>query len=937
MLMDHAQPRDARMDTIRIRGARENNLKNLDLDIPRGRLVVISGLSGSGKSSLLFDTLYAEGQRRYVESLSTYTRQFLERLRRPDVDSLEGIGPAVSIRQKNTVQHSRTTVATYTEIADFLRVLFARAGEQHCPRCGRRVQRDEASDLALYLGREYAGAAVLVAFPFRLGGGVGGEQVREVLAAKGFSRLLQDGRARRLADTESAALESDELLVIVDRLTLAEETQSRFAEAVETAYREGEGRLRLLDADGAELGRYAEGTVCAECEVELPEPRPSFFSYLRAEGACPDCKGYGNRLEFDPHKLVPDPRLSLENGALAPWASQRFERPRRRLLDYCREHGISVREPFSSLPAATQKLLLEGGRGFRGLVPWFEALRGKSYKKYARFFSRRFMSEISCETCDSSRLRPEVAQVRLAEWTLPAFYRLSLRQAARALAELDIGDPAAKGVDRVLTELRSRFDFLLRMGLHYLTLDRPTRTLSGGEFQRIHLANSLGSHLTDTLYALDEPTVGLHPRDTQRLLETLYELRDLGNSVLVVEHDPEVIRGADELIDLGPGSGARGGELAYQGPVRPLPPVEPEHASATLRFLAGLEPVSFESEDRRPRGKLLIEGVSKHNLRDLSVEFPLGQFVAVSGVSGSGKSTLVTDVLVSALRSPDGPRPGDPWRRLRGGSRIQNVRVVDQRPVGKSPRSNPATYLGAFQFIRQLYAARPEARQRRLGPEHFSFNSKEGRCPECRGLGSVKLEMVFMADLYVPCEACGGSRFRPESFGVRYKGRSIAEALDMTVDEAIHFFAGQHALGERLWMLHRVGLGYLKLGQGASTLSGGESQRLKIARELAQAGGERNLYILDEPTTGLHPLDVRQLLAVFRRLLKVGHSLIVIEHNPQVLIAADHIIDLGPEGGDEGGRVVAEGPPEAIAASPRSLTGRYLAPHLSGQTTRREA
>jgi excinuclease ABC subunit A len=919
------------MDQIRIRGARENNLRNLDLDIPRGRFVVISGPSGSGKSSLLFDTLYAEGQRRYVESLSTYTRQFLERLRRPDLDSLEGIGPAVAIRQQNSVQHGRSTVATYTEIADFLRVLFARAGRLHCPRCGALVEREEASPLAARLIERHAGRLLLPAFPFRAAAGLGGEQVREILAARGYLRVATPAGIARLETLPAAALAVAGLPVVLDRLRAEPASQGRLAEALESAYREGEGRLLILDEAGQELSRHAEGAVCAACDLELPEPRPDFFSFQVTEGACPDCRGYGNRLEIDAAKLVPKPGLSLAEGALAPWASPRFARFQQRLLESCRERRIPVDRPFAELTPAQRRLLLEGGKDFKGLIPWLQALRGKAYKKYARFYSRRFMSEQNCETCGGSRLRPEVRRVRLGEWTLPDLYRLTLGEAAAALAALPI-DPVALGVERVMAELDGRLRFLIRMGLHYLTLDRPTRSLSGGEFQRIHLANALGSRLTDTLYALDEPTIGLHPRDTERLLATLLELRDLGNSVIVVEHDLEVIRRADQLIDLGPGSGAKGGQLVYQGPVGGPEAVAVDHPSATLRCLAGHEPLGFIDRTRRPsRGSLILEGVTRHNLHDLTVEFPLGRLVVVSGVSGSGKSTLVADVLVQALSSPEGPRPGDPWRRLRGADRVHGFRVVDQSPVGRSPRSNPATFLGAFQFIRELYAEEARRGRLRLGAEHFSFNSKEGRCPECQGLGSVKLEMVFMADLYVPCEACGGRRFRPESLAVHYKGRTIAEVLEMTVDEAIQFFAGQHALGERLWMLHRVGLGYLKLGQGASTLSGGESQRLKIARELATTGSERHLYILDEPTTGLHPLDVRQLLAVFQRLLKAGHSLIVIEHNPQVLLAADHILDLGPEGGSGGGQLVAAGDPAAIAAAPASLTGRYLAPLLAAQ------
>ena len=924
------------MDCIRLRGARENNLKNLDLDIPRGKLVVISGVSGSGKSSLLFDTIYAEGQRRYVESLSTYTRQFLERMRRPEIDSLEGIGPAVAIRQKNTVVHSRSTVATYTEIADFLRLLFARAGTQYCPSCDREVKKDSPDEVADRLLREHVGEDVLIIFPFRIREGASPEALRELLLTRGYTRVLVNGKVLKLEDLPTASIKRGNLQVLADRIRLVDENRSRLAEAIETAYREDEGRVAAHTMDGRELERFAEGSFCPWCEQELPEPGPRFFSFQHSDGACPRCRGYGNTLEFDEALIVPDPTQSLEDGALAPWASARFDHFQEKLLIFCRENGIPTNSSFRSLPDAVREKLIHGKKDFKGVVPWLEGVRSKGYKKYARFYSRRFMSEWDCPDCEGSRLRPEVESVRLGNWTLPKFYRLPLGKAAKAVEEFGLGDGKSRGVSRVLEELLGRLDFLNRMGLHYLTLDRLTRTLSGGEFQRIHLSNALGSHLTDTIYALDEPTIGLHARDTDRLLETLEGLRDKGNSVLVVEHDLDLIARADQLLDLGPGSGAQGGEIVYQGSPAVPAKMDPEHPSATMRFLARKEILVPGGDLRRKaRGLLKVEGAKLHNLKNLDVEIPLGQLVVVSGVSGSGKSSLVTGVVVPALRQGGVARPGDPFRRLRGAVRVREVRVVDQSPLGKSPRSNPATYIGAFQFIREIFARLPEAVSRRMGPQHFSFNSKEGRCPECRGLGSVKLEMVFMADLFVPCESCHGTRFRPESLDIRYKGRSIADVLSLTVDEATHFFSGRHALGEKLWMLHRVGLGYLPLGQGASSLSGGESQRLKIARELAQPGKERYLYVLDEPTVGLHPQDVRMMLAVFQRLLKAGHSLLVVEHNLQVLLAADHIIDLGPEGGDAGGRIVAEGRPEEVAEVSESLTGQYLASWIKKRRKRK--
>ncbi|MDP6419231.1 MAG: excinuclease ABC subunit UvrA [Candidatus Krumholzibacteria bacterium] len=918
------------MDRIILRGARENNLRNIDLDLPRGKLLVISGVSGSGKSSLLFDTLYAEGQRRYVESLSTYTRQFLERIRRPELDSLEGIGPALAIRQKNSVFHSRSTVATYTEIADFLRILFSRVGRIYCPNCRELLQRDDASSLALSILEEHSGKILLLAFPLEVRKGVKPEALRELLQSRGFVRILEGGKLRRIREIPDSGLQGERLSIVVDRLKVESKEQSRLAESIETAYREGDGRLELHDPDAGLLERHAEGTICSSCEREIPEPTPRFFSFQHTDGACPGCHGYGNILAFDERKIIPDLSLSLEQGALAPWSSPRFDRFKAKMIDYCRKEGIPTGASFRSLPERQKKVLLHGTRDYKGVFPWLEALRAKGYKKYARFFSRRFMSEVECEDCRGSRLRPEVESVKIGEWTYPAFSALTLGEAAEALPKLGLGDGKAEGVDRVLDELSARLSFLNRMGLHYLGLDRLTRTLSGGEFQRIHLANALGSHLTDTLYALDEPTVGLHARDTERLMETLVELRDKGNTVYLVEHDLDVIRAADELLDMGPGSGAQGGEVVFQGSPARLPRKNGDHPSATLRFLRGEEEIIPESGDNPARGHLILKGARLHNLKNIDVEFPLGQLCVISGVSGSGKSSLLA-TLVQAMAQGGESRKGDPFDRLSGSERISELRHVDQSPLGRSPRSNPATYIGAFQYIRELFASQPEAIKRRMGPQHFSFNSKEGRCPECSGLGSVKLEMVFMADLFVPCESCGGSRYRPASLEVKYKGRTISEVLKLTVDEAIHFFSGQHAMGQKLWMLHRVGLGYLPIGQGVSGLSGGESQRLKIARELSQSSKEKYLYVLDEPTTGLHPQDIRLLLAVFQRLIRTGHSLLVIEHNLQVLLAADHVIDLGPEGGDGGGRMIAEGSPREISRAEESLTGRYLRPWIESQ------
>ncbi len=919
---------------IRIVNARQHNLKGISVDLPRRRLVVVTGPSGSGKSSLAFDTLYAEGQRRYIESLSTYAKQFLERLPKPAVDRLEGLAPAVAIEQRNPVVSSRSTVGTATEVWDYLRLLWARVGQPFCRACGGPVRRDTpasatAATLAQVTGR------LQLAFPPPRSDRLTHATLVEGLRALGFVRVVADGVTHHLDELPSALdlAAIPEVLVVVDRLVAGADAAERLAEGFRTAFVEGDGVAVVLH-DGGRL-RFTDRLACSACDTPARPPTPALFSFNNPRGACGGCNGFGATLEYDEGLIIPDPSRSLADGAIDPWTKPRYEGRRRLLAEAARTLGASAKVPWQKLKAGHRRQLLHGRVGrYVGIFPFLKGLEQKRYKQYIRVFLRQYQRAAPCPACQGARLNEHALAVRLGGRTIAEVADLTVEALDAWLGARELEGAEAEVARHVLAEVRDRTRFLLDVGLGYLTLARQARTLSGGEAQRISLANALGAKLMDALYVLDEPTIGLHTRDTDRLLTLLDRLCQAGNSVVVVEHDAEAIRRADFMLELGPGSGERGGEVVHAGP--------PAAAEGTLTgdYLAGRKRIGVPSA-RRPAGPLWIRlrGARLHNLRGVDADLPLGTLTAVTGVSGSGKSTLVHDVLFrqleARLRGAHSAKShlGEPVGEvddLTGWERIEDVVLVDQSPIGRSPRSNPITYIRGFDDIRELFAAQPLARARGYTASTFSFNLPGGRCDVCDGAGHVQVEMVFLADVFVPCEACGGTRFKREVRDVRINGVAIHQVLEWTVQEAITRFRHQPRLGAALWHLQQVGLGYLRLGQPATTLSGGEAQRLKIARELAAAGRRsgRKLYILDEPTTGLHLDDVRVLIQVLDRLVDAGHTVVVIEHHLDVIKRADWVIDLGPEAGDAGGQVVAMGTPETVAATAGSWTGSFLAPLL---------
>jgi excinuclease ABC subunit A len=920
---------DTAAEWIRIKGARQHNLRNIDVDIPRGRFTVVSGLSGSGKSSLVFDTLYAEGQRCYVESLSTYARQFLERLPKPDVDWIDGVSPAVAIEQRNAVTSGRSTVGTVTEINDYLRVLWARAGSVHCPACDVDVDRHTPDSVWREVRRQRPeGDAVLVCYPLPAGSGAA-VGWWEPLLAQGFQRVVAGGAVLALdnadPDTLAALPAGEGIDVIVDRLHLKPASRSRFVEAVELALAQS-GLAAVRDRDLGWRAEYAGDLRCGGCGRVFPDPTPRLFSFNSPEGACPACKGFGNKLEFDEDRIVPDPALTLREGAIKPWSTESFARDFTALLRFCARRKIPTDTPFHKLPRAMQRLVLEGGDDtYTGVIPFLETMRREMRKGHHRFFTRRFMGDTQCRACGGSRLREEALAVRVQGQDLGQIGRLSVEEALQKVAALRLGKSAQAAAGEVRDEVLHRLRFLERVGLGYLTLDRLTRTLSGGEAQRIHLANALGARLVDTLYVLDEPTCGLHAVDVERLTATLRDLVDAGNTVVVVEHDLSVLRAADYFIELGPAAGSGGGHLVFQGPLDEALRAD----TLTARHLRGEAHAGEKQRPRRPAPDrwLVVKGARLNNLRDIDVKVPLGRFVALTGISGSGKSSLLNGCLHDGLtaRAAGGQGRAFPFTSIQGAHGVGRVIRVDQSPIGKTSRSNPATYLQVLGPVRELFADTRDARARGYAAGRFSFNTAGGRCASCQGLGYHRVEMQFMADIEVPCEDCRGSRFNPGTLEIRYKGLNIAQVLELTIDDALAFFGDVPAVGQKLWLLKKVGLGYLGLGQPAPTLSGGESQRLKIARELALPTGKQNLYLLDEPTTGLHAEDVRALVRVLHELVEAGHSVLVIEHNLDLVAQADWVLDLGPGGGRHGGKVVAQGPPADVARVSASHTGRFLA------------
>jgi len=919
-------------DRIVIRGAREHNLKSVDLEIPRDQLVVITGLSGSGKSSLAFDTIYAEGQRRYVESLSAYARQFLEQMEKPDVDSIEGLSPAISIEQKTTSKNPRSTVGTVTEIYDYLRVLFARIGVPHCPQCGNVISAQTVQQMVDRLMTLPAGSRAVVLAPVVRGRKGEYRKLFFDLRRQGYVRVRVNGQLRELAEEiELAKTKKHTIEVVVDRLVIRDSLAGRVADSLETALKLADGVVQVEAVDGPSF-LFSERLACASCGISFPEVSPRMFSFNNPYGACPECGGIGTRNEIDPDLVVPDAERALGAGALRPWAGQAEGAFKQTLRVLAKRHRFSLETPWAKLPKKTRDVILHGGAddGFEGVLKLLDRRYRETLSDDTRAEIEHFMALRDCPTCRGSRLRPETLSVKIAGRSIADVVRFPIKAARQFFDTLALSERELMIGRRVLKEIRERLGFLSQVGLDYLTLARPAATLSGGEGQRIRLATQIGSSLVGVLYILDEPSIGLHQRDNGRLLDTLKRLRDLGNTVLVVEHDEETIRSADFVVDLGPGAGELGGHLVALGTPDE---VMANPASLTGQFLAGAQAIETPKARRKSNGKFVtVHNPREHNLKGMSVRIPLGTFTAVTGVSGSGKSTLVNDILYRALASMlhrAQERPGG-HDRIEGAQHLDKVIDIDQSPIGRTPRSNPATYTGVFTLIRALMARTSDARVRGYQPGRFSFNVKGGRCEACQGDGLVKIEMHFLPDVYVTCEVCKGKRYNRETLEVRYKGMSIAEVLDMTVAEALDFFDPVPAIKQKLRTLHDVGLDYIRLGQSATTLSGGEAQRVKLATELSRRATGRTLYILDEPTTGLHFADIRRLLEVLNQLVDQGNTVVIIEHNMDVIKTADWIVDLGPEGGNDGGRVIATGTPEEVARqADTSYTGQFLAKILA--------
>jgi excinuclease ABC subunit A len=935
---------------ISVRGAREHNLKNVDVDLPRDALVVLTGLSGSGKSSLAFDTIYAEGQRRYVESLSAYARQFLGQMEKPDVDLIEGLSPAISIDQKSASRNPRSTVGTITEVYDYLRLLFARIGHPHCPTCGRSIARQTPQQIVDRIMKQETGTKFQVLAPVVRGRKGQYDSLIKDLITQGFTRAYVDGEIQDLSDVDPLALaryEQHTIKVIVDRLVIKSTIKRRLTDSLETALTLANGivEIELVDSEEDDpIITFSEHLACNHCGTSFDELAPRNFSFNSPYGACEYCDGLGTSYEVDPELVIPDQDASLSEGAIAPWSGFRGEYFTKILRSVCELHGIDQDVPWKKLPKKQQKIIL-GGTGkeklevvfknrygktrsfsttFEGVVPWLNRRRIESESDRAREVVEGYMRQVPCSHCDGARLNPVSLNVTIADHSIHDVGELSIQKCNDFFADLQLSDREASIAHEVVKEIRSRLTFLNDVGLDYLSVNRSSSTLSGGEAQRIRLASQIGSGLVGVLYVLDEPSIGLHQRDNARLLGTMTRLRDLGNTVLVVEHDEDTIKAADYVVDVGPGAGEHGGQIVHAGSVAAL---LKNKSSITGQYISGAKHV-VEKQPRRKGNGLSINVIDAHenNLKHIDVSIPLGQFVAVSGVSGSGKSSLVNDIILKSLaktinRSKDVPGR---HKRITGVENIDKVIAIDQSPIGRTPRSNPATYTGVFDKIRNLFAQTQEAKVRGYQAGRFSFNVKGGRCEACSGDGTLKIEMHFLPDVYVPCEVCKGDRYNRDTLDITYKGKNIADVLNMSIEEAHVFFEKIPVIERHLKTLVDVGLGYVRLGQQAPTLSGGEAQRVKLSSELAKRSTGKTLYILDEPTTGLHFDDVRRLLIVLHRLVDAGNTVLVIEHNLDVILSADWVIDLGPEGGDGGGEILVEGPPEKIAKSKKSHTGRFL-------------
>jgi excinuclease ABC subunit A len=961
----------AQQDAIIVRGARVHNLKSINVEIPLNSLTVVTGVSGSGKSSFAFDTLYAEGQRRYIASLSAYARQFLERIDRPDVDDIEGICPALAIRQKNYSRNPRSTVGTVTEINDYLRLLFARIGTTYCHACGRVVEKDSPQSIADFIMSLPQGQRIYLCMRLALDPpGPGGTEPGQRAARKSsvsqkpedrlaviLPGLQQQGYVRLLIDSELVGLpeaveamaksRTREAHVVVDRLIVQPDIRKRLVDSIEVCSRDSDGHIEVLlisdDTEETErllqtehpdirwlrhpagtLLEFSEAFECQLCHITYQQPEPRLFSFNNPFGACPECQGFGNTLTIDLDLIIPDKSKSLAAGAVNPWTKPRYRNIHNRLLQFAAREGIPADVPWNELPKSAHDRIINGHGNFPGVLGFFDYLEQKKYKMHVRIFISRYRGYATCLACHGDRLRQEARDVRIGGKSITEVMRMTIARAADFFAELNLSAPQVSIAERILEEIRHRLDLLVRVGLDYIALDRLSSSLSGGESQRIQLATSLGSTLVGALYVLDEPSIGLHPRDSRRLVEILRSLKSLGNTVLVVEHDPEIMHSADYIVDLGPRAGEHGGEVVFQGSFDSL---RRDSQSLTSRYLSGELKIPVPMF-RRKRGARKIEIVNarQHNLKNLNLQIPLGMLVCVTGVSGSGKSTLVHDVLFTAIKKAKGELKESPQGigTLRGAEMITDVILVDQSPIGRTPRSNPATYTKAFDDIRQIFAETRDAYARGFGPGHFSFNLEAGRCESCQGNGTVTIEMQFLADVELTCEDCKGRRFKNSVLEVRYKSKSIADVLDLTVREAMEFFAGKGSLIRKLRLLDEIGLGYLRLGQSSTSLSGGEAQRIKLAAFISRASTKNALFVFDEPTTGLHFDDIRKLLAAFDKLISAGNSLVVIEHNLEVIKTADWVIDLGPEGGEEGGEIVFEGTPEDLVKCPSSHTGRHL-------------
>ncbi|MFP5318094.1 MAG: excinuclease ABC subunit UvrA [Acidimicrobiia bacterium] len=945
-------------DKLVIRGAREHNLRNVNLELPREKLVVFTGLSGSGKSSLAFDTIYAEGQRRYVESLSAYARQFLGQMDKPDVDFIEGLSPAISIDQKSASRNPRSTVGTITEVYDYLRLLYARIGVPHCPKCGAVVSRQTPQQIVDRVLQLPGGTRFQVLAPVVRGRKGEYEGLLKELAGEGYARVRIDGELHELSALEEIRLaryEAHTIEVVVDRLVRREGIERRLTDSLETALRlaDGVAEVELVPREGhgdPEILTFSQHLACPNDGTSFDELAPRNFSFNSPYGACPKCDGLGTRYEVDPELVVPDPDLSLNEGAIAPWAAPRAEYFTRVLVALSEAHGFKMSTPWRKLKKSEQKILLYGagprqvhvqyrnryGRTrsynthYEGVVPYLQRRHGEAESDYAREQIEGYMREVPCPACGGARLKPESLGVTVGGLNIHQLCDLSIARAAQALLDLELSERDRMIAERVVKEVNARMRFLLDVGLDYLCLNRSAGTLAGGEAQRIRLASQIGSGLVGVLYVLDEPSIGLHQRDNRKLIDTLIRLRELGNTVIVVEHDEDTIRVADHVVDIGPGAGEHGGEVVVSGTVDDL---VASPRSITGQYLARTRTIPVPAMRREPKeGWLAVRGAREHNLKDIDVEFPLGCLVCVTGVSGSGKSTLVNDILHRSLMQriyKSKLVPGR-HRRIEGEELLDKVIGIDQSPIGRTPRSNPATYTGVFDHIRKLFTQTQEARVRGYQPGRFSFNVKGGRCEACAGDGTIKIEMHFLPDVYVPCEVCKGARYNRDTLDITFKGKNIAEVLDLSCEEAVEFFANQPNIARHMQTLVDVGLGYVRLGQPAPTLSGGEAQRVKLASELSKRSTGHTIYILDEPTTGLHFEDIRKLLTVLSRLVDQGNTVLVIEHNLDVIKTADWLIDLGPEGGSGGGMLVCEGTPEDVAEVAGSWTGKFLKPLLAG-------